>query len=367
MKRFFLSAVLALSAVFALAQDGEWVSAATNVRGAQFPKVRQDGSAMFSLKAPEANDVKVDIGGVKYDMKKDAEGVWTAAVPPQLRGINYYFLIVDGVSVNDPGSEAYYGCSRVSSCIEIPYEAGVDKFEPSDAVPHGEVTMRRYYSKTEQAWRRMYVYLPAGYWTSGKKYPVLYLQHGGGEDERGWSSQGRTDIIMDKLIAAGQAEPMIIAMCDGNCRDFSAELINECIPVVESNYRVIADADHRGMSGLSMGGIHTLNLAVEHRELFSYIGVFSSGWWAGNNPFFKSNTDEYYKKLADEKDAYNKQFKVFYLTMGGKEDIAYNNCQIMMKKFDEIGIKYEYFETPGGHTWPVWRESIFQFAQKIFK
>lgn len=349
------------------ASTGKYKPAVTNIRGSEYPKVAADGTALFRLSAPQANDVKVDIGGVKYPMVRDNKGVWMTAVAPQLRGINYYFLIVDGVSIVDPGSETFYGCSRESSCIEIPYEQGGDRFEPKD-VPHGEVTMRRYFSKTHNEWRRMFVYLPAGYQKSKQKYPVLYLQHGGGEDERGWSNQGRTDIILDNLIAEGKAKPMIIAMLDGNCSDFTAEIVNECIPVVESNYRVLATPDNRAIAGLSMGGIMTLNLMIDKPELFRYYGVFSSGWWAQTNAFSRGNDNEKsYKKLTDQKDYYNKQMKVLWLSMGAKEDIAYNNCQIMMKRFDEIGIKYEYWETPGGHTWPVWRESIYRFAQMIFK
>ena len=345
----------------------KYFPAVTNIRGNQYPKVAKDGTALFRLVAPDAHEVKVDIGGVQYPMVCDKNGVWMTTVAPQLRGINYYFLIVDGVSVNDPGSETFYGCSRSSSCIEIPYEEGGERFEPRKDIARGEVTMRRYFSKTHNDWRRMYIYLPAGYHQSKQKYPVLYLQHGGGEDERGWSSQGRTDIILDNLIAEGKAVPMIIAMCDGNCQDFTAEIANECIPVVEANYRAIANADNRGIAGLSMGGIMTLNLMIDKPELFRYYGVFSSGWWAQRSSFFPVDNDKNYKKLAEQKDYYNKQMKVLWLSMGAKEDIAYNNCQVMMKRFDECGIKYEYWETPGGHTWPVWRESIYRFAQMIFK
>jgi enterochelin esterase-like enzyme len=215
----------------------------------------------------------------------------------------------------------------------------------------------------------MFIYLPPSYQKDlAKTYPVLYIQHGGGEDERGWALQGRTDIILDNLIAQGKANEMIVVMSDGNCKDFIKELTEECIPLVEKTYRVKKDAANRAMAGLSMGGIQTLNIAVAKPELFQYVGVFSSGWFArpfGNNP--SMSADDNYKKLADRKDFYNKQFKQFYLTMGGEEDIAFNNCKTMRAKFDEIGIKYKYFETPGGHTWPVWRESLYQFAQLLWK
>lgn len=356
---------LMLSASSMMAQN---VHPVTNIRNAQYPQVTADHRGVFLLRAPEAKEVLVDIGGKKYPMTRDDKGVWTATTDVLMSGINYYFLYVDGVQISDPASETFYGCSRMSSCIEIPYEKGDVRFEMAD-VPHGETTMRRYYSKSEGAWRRMFIYLPPSYQTELKKsYPVLYIQHGGGEDERGWALQGRTDIILDNLIAQGKANEMIVVMSDGNCKDFIKELTEECIPLVEKTYRVKKDAANRAMAGLSMGGIQTLNIAVEKPELFQYVGVFSSGWFAArNNNFPGMGADDNYKKLSDRKDYYNKQFREFFLTMGGEEDIAFNNCKVMRQRFDEIGIKYKYFDTPGGHTWPVWRESLYQFAQLLFR
>ena len=356
---------LLLSASSLMAQN---VRPVTNLRNGQYPQLTADNRGIFQIKAPDAKEVIVDIGGKKYPMTKDDKGVWTATTDVLMSGINYYFLYVDGVQISDPASETFYGCSRMSSCIEVPYKKGDARFELAN-VPHGETTMRRYYSNNEGAWRRMFIYLPPSYQKElAKTYPVLYIQHGGGEDERGWALQGRTDIILDNLIAQGKANEMIVVMSDGNCKDFIKELTEECIPLVEKTYRVKKDAANRAMAGLSMGGIQTLNIAVAKPELFQFVGVFSSGWFArpfGNNP--SMSADDNYKKLADRKDFYNKQFKEFYLTMGGEEDIAFNNCKTMRAKFDEIGIKYKYFETPGGHTWPVWRESLYQFAQLLWK
>ncbi|MDD4661566.1 MAG: alpha/beta hydrolase-fold protein, partial [Massilibacteroides sp.] len=301
-------------------------------------------------------------------MVRNADGEWTCTTEPLSPGFHYYFLIIDGVSVADPASESFFGCGMLSSGIEIPYPEGVDHFYIAD-VPHGDVRMKRYFSKTENNWRRMFVYTPPGYENGNQTYPVLYLQHGGGEDERGWSNQGLTDIILDNLIAKGEAVPMIIAMLDGNTRDFGAELINECIPFVEKNFRVKVDKNSRALAGLSMGGIQTLNVGITNPELFSYLGVFSSGWWANPPQGFMNNddTEKYYKMLTANKNTYNTGFKQFWISMGGQEDIAYTNCQTMMKRFDEIGINYTYYETPGGHTWPVWRESLYRFAPLLFK
>lgn len=338
-----------------------------NVRRAEYPRVLPGNRAMFKIKAPDAGKVQIDLGK-KYDMERNDDGEWTCTTEPLGPGFHYYFLIIDGVSVADPASESFYGCSMMSSSIEIPYPEGVNHFYIAD-VPHGEIRMKRYFSKTANNWKRMYVYTPPGYDEGNQPYPVLYLQHGGGEDERGWSQQGLTDIIMDNLIAKGEAVPMVIAMLDGNTGDFNAELFNECIPFVEKNFKVKTDKENRGLAGLSMGGIQTLNASIVRPEMFSYVGVFSSGWLvrAPQGVPTDNSAEQYYTMLKENKDVYNNGFKQFWLSMGGQEDIAYYNCQIMMKRFDEIGIKYTYYETPGGHTWPVWRESLYRFAPLLFK
>lgn len=337
-----------------------------NVRNAMYPRLLPDNRMEFKVKAPDAKKVQIDLGR-KYDLVRNAEGEWSGTTDPLAPGFHYYFLIIDGVAVADPASESFYGCSMMTSGVEIPYPDGDTRFYMAN-VPHGDIRMKRYFSTTANDWRRMFVYCPPGYDMNQQTYPVLYLQHGGGEDERGWSAQGRTDIIMDNLIAKGEAVPMIIVMTDGNTADFERELLNDCIPFVEKNFRVKTDRKNRALAGLSMGGIQTLNTGLPHLELFAYLGVFSSGWWASPTPFGNAHdTEKYYTMLKEKKDEYNARLKQFWLSMGGKEDIAYNNCQIMMKRFDEIGIKYSYFETPGGHTWPVWRESLYQFAPLLFK
>ncbi|WP_373722798.1 alpha/beta hydrolase-fold protein [Bacteroides heparinolyticus] len=337
-----------------------------NVRNAMYPRLLPDNRMEFKVKAPDAKKVQIDLGR-KYDLVRNAEGEWSGTTDPLAPGFHYYFLIIDGVAVAAPASESFYGCSMMTSGVEIPYPDGDTRFYMAN-VPHGDIRMKRYFSTTANDWRRMFVYCPPGYDMNQQTYPVLYLQHGGGEDERGWSAQGRTDIIMDNLIAKGEAVPMIIVMTDGNTADFERELLNDCIPFVEKNFRVKTDRESRALAGLSMGGIQTLNTGLPHLELFAYLGVFSSGWWASPTPFGNAHdTEKYYTMLKEKKDEYNARLKQFWLSMGGKEDIAYNNCQIMMKRFDEIGIKYSYFETPGGHTWPVWRESLYQFAPLLFK
>ena len=341
-------------------------TAPLNVRGKQYPRLLPDNKMEFKVKAPDAKRVQIDLGK-KYDLVKDADGFWTATTEPLSPGFHYYFLIIDDVQVADPASESFYGCSMHSSGVEIPYPAGDTRFDIAD-VPHGDIRMKRFYSSTSGDWRRAYVYCPPGYDSSEESYPVLYLQHGGGEDERGWATQGLTDIIMDNLIAQGKATPMIIVMGDGNTPDFEKELLNDIIPMTEKNFRVKPGKENRALAGLSMGGIQTLNTGIPNLDKFAYLGVFSSGWFANPNPFgVVMDSEKYYDMLSDRKDSYNDGLKVFWLSMGGKEDIAYENCSVMRDRFDKSGIKYYYFETPGGHTWPVWRESLYNFAPLLFK
>ncbi len=337
-----------------------------NVRNAQYPRLLPDNRMEFKVKAPNAQKVQIDLGK-KYDLVKNSDGEWHGITEPLTPGFHYYFLVIDDVPVADPASETFYGCSMDASGVEIPYPEGDNRFYIAD-VPHGDVRMKRYYSTTAGDWRRAYIYCPPGYDASNESYPVLYLQHGGGEDERGWATQGRTDIIMDNLIAQGKATPMIIVMADGNTSDFEKELLNDVIPMTEKNFRVKPGRENRALAGLSMGGIQTLNTGIPNLDKFAYLGVFSSGWFANPNPFGgMMDAGKYYDMLKENKDQFNDQMKVFWLSMGGPEDIAYENCKVMRGKFDEIGIKYDYFETPGGHTWPVWRESLYQFAPLIFK
>jgi enterochelin esterase-like enzyme len=205
---------------------------------------------------------------------------------------------------------------------------------------------------------------------------VLYLLHGGGEDERGWSAQGKTDLILDNLIAEKKAKPMLVVMMDGNAGTggianfgeqvlalFERELKQSVIPFVEENYRAETDSKNRALAGLSMGGLQTLYAGIKNHEMFSYLGVFSSGWFA-NQPAL---SDPHYALMKEKATAINNNLKVLWVAMGGKEDIAYNNCKIMLSKFDEMNIRYSYSEYPGGHTWPVWRNNLYNFAPLLFK
>ncbi len=349
--------------------------ASTNIRNAQYPQILPDNRVVFRVKAPNAKKVQIDLGK-KYDMVKDTSGFWHVTTDSISRGFHYYSLLIDDLALADPASETFYGMSRQASGIEIPYKEG--GFYALKDVPHGDIRIKKYFSKASNSWREMYVYTPPGYDKSTEKYPVLYLLHGGGEDQRGWAIQGHTDLILDNLIAEQKAKPMVIAMLDGNfygngggiagfgeaqLKAFENELKNGAIPFVENTFNVETDAQHRALAGLSMGGLQTLYAGIKNSNLFSYLGVFSSGWWANNTKL----SDPQYEYMKNNTSAINTNLKSLWISMGGKEDIAHANCQIMLKKFDDMGIKYKYSEYAGGHTWPVWRHDIFLFSQELFK
>jgi len=345
--------------------------AETNVRSAKYPQIRPDGHAIFRIKAPEVQKLQLDLGK-KYDMVKGSDGTWEVTTDSLSEGIHYYSLIIDGVTVADPASESFYGMSRMASCIEVPFKG--DAYYEVRNVPHGDIRIKRYYSNVLNTWRDFYMYTPPGYdQNSTEKYPVLYIMHGGGEDQRGWASQGKTDLIIDNLISEKKAVPMIVVMVDGNMpvggmgdessKLFEKELIQSVIPFVEKNYRVKTDANSRALAGLSMGGIQTLTAGLKNTDKFAYLGVFSSGFFANQN----ATSDPQYDFIKANVAAINNNLKQLWISQGGKEDIAYNNCKVMLGKFDEMKIKYTYSEYPGGHTWPVWRNNIFKFAQVLFK
>ena len=347
--------------------------ASTNVRSARYPQILPDNRVLFRMKAPDVKRLQIDLGK-KYEMAKDTGGYWQVTTDSIGEGIHYYSLLIDGVPVADPASETFYGMGRMASGIEIPFTGGA--YYSLKDIPHGDLRIKRYYSSVTNSWRQFYIYTPPGYDNSNEKYPVLYLLHGGGEDERGWANQGKTDLILDNLIAEKKAKPMLIVMMDGNVasgglagfgeqtlRVFENELKQVLIPFVEKNYRAATDKDSRALAGLSMGGLQTLYAGIKNTNMFSYLGVFSSGWFA-NQPNLSNPQYEFMKNNAT---TINNNLKSFWISMGGKEDIAHNNCQVMMKKFDELGVKYTYSEYPGGHTWPVWRNNIYNFAQLLFK
>ena len=411
MKKIILS-LMALSCLTASAQFGaprenpvvpsvvtgvteDFKPATTNQGGKQYPMVNSQRMVRAQIRAPKATFVGLDIAGKIYEMTKDENGVWTGTSEPQDEGFHYYQLNIDGASVPDPGSLYYYGASRWGSGIDVP--AADEEFYTVKNVPQGSINEVYYWSDVTEKMRHGYIYLPAEYYKNPtKKFPVLYLQHGMGENETGWSAQGKAGIIMDNLIAAGKAVPFLIFMDNGldvrrpgdpapgqggfggprpqgqrpqggpgqggprrgfGFNAFQDVLIKDIIPMVEKNYRVIADADHRAMAGLSMGGMQTHGITLANPTTFGYVGMFSGGTF---------NTEE----LKDAAD-FKKTNKVLFMSAGGKETRmaeGENSVGAAANNLKALGINAHSYVSPGtAHEWQTWRRSLYQFAQLLFK
>jgi enterochelin esterase-like enzyme len=353
------------------AGDASFKAATSNVAGAEYPQINSERRARFRISAPQADKVELNLGG-RHPMTKDANGVWTITTDPLVVGFHYYAFTVDGVRVADPGSEGYFGSSWMSSGIEVP-EPGVNFYDAKN-VPHGDVRVRPYFSKIANAWRQAYVYTPPGYDSNpNTRYPVLYLQHGAGEDERGWTMQGRANFILDNLIAEGKAKPMIVVMDNGGGSalfapgvargsvvnsQFAEILIREIIPMVETNYRVLNDRANRALAGLSMGAGQAWQIGTANLDKFAYIGGFSGG--ATGEP-----QTAYNGVMANAK-AFNKQVRVLYISIGTEENVQ--GARTFHEKLDQYGIKHVYFESMGtAHEWQTWRRSLHGFAPLLFR
>ena len=301
-----------------------------NINGAEYPRIGEDRRVHFRVFAPNAQKVEISFRG---EMTKEADGYWSlVSKEPEVVGFHYYQIIVDGVSTADPNGKPFFGMGKWVSGIEIP-EKGVDYYAIKN-VPHGLISQSWYYSNIRQEWRRCMVYTPAEYDKSpSKKYPVLYLQHGMGENETSWANQGKMNFIMDNLIAEGKAKPMIVVMDNGNIEvfknkpgesptearakfgaQFPAILVNEIIPHIESNYRTLTDRENRAMAGLSWGGLLTFNTTLNNLDKFAYIGGFS-----GAGSIDLPNIDTTYNGAFKDRKAFNDKVHVFFLGIGSEE------------------------------------------------
>jgi enterochelin esterase-like enzyme len=361
--------------------DTDTRPATSNVPRAEYPRIHADGRVTFRLKAPGAKKVQVQPGGQDnglgkgpYPMERAADGTWTVTTPPAVPGFHYYWLIVDGVAVNDPGSETFFGYGRQTSGVEIP-EKGGDFYDAKD-VPHGEVRALWYHSKLTGKPRRAFVYTPPDYDAApGKRYPVLYLQHGAGEDERGWTTQGRMNFILDNLIAAKKARPMIVVTDNGyaqkpgkagpplfDFRAFEEVLLGELIPKVDATYRTRADRDHRALAGLSMGAMQALQIGLTHLDRFAYVGSFSGP------PFGKFNVNTSYNGAFQDPAAFNKKVRLLWLGAGSAEKAFADRARAVHEILDQAGVRHVLFESPGtAHEWQTWRRSLHDFAPRLFQ
>jgi enterochelin esterase family protein len=396
MKRIAIGILLLSSFCCAQNPDG-FEPASTNVWGAAYPRVDASGRAEFRVKAPDATKVQVNFwGAAKLDMVKQPDGFWTVTSAPLVPGFHYYTVLVDGAEFSDPASHAFFGGGKDASGIEIP-EHGSTYYLPQD-VPHGDVHEIWYFSKVTGSWRHALVYTPPDYDTQTKKrYPVLYLQHGGGEDETGWIRQGRANFILDNLIASGSTKPMIIVMAYGYAKRaghpdpdltgkpfgspemmkamqemasaFEDDLTQVLIPFVDSHFRTLTDRDHRAMAGLSMGGMQTFQVTFDHLELFSYIGGFSgaAGPMVLGNRALDPKTD-LNGELSDPA-AFAKRVHLLWLGVGTDEPaMMKSGLERLNTSLDEAHVKHVFYESPGtSHEWQTWRRDLKDFAPRLFQ
>ena len=375
-----------------------------NIPGAKYPCVHPDGRATFRAVAPDAQKVQVRVGKA-FDMEKGPDGAWTVTTTPLVVGFHYYSLVVDGATIADPSTRTFFGSGWDNSGIEIPEPAEVDYYLPKD-VPHGQVSQRWYYSKVTGKWRRCYVYTPPDYDTRKARYPVLYLLHGWGESEQGWHTQGHADLILDNLIAAKKAKPMIIVMDnlnavrpgeDGSIFNarwlnpprpatppaegapgakppartrglagftglaFTEMMLSDLIPMIEKTYRVLPGRENRAMAGLSMGGMQTFMTGLANLDKFAYIGGFSGS--GGGRGGFDSKTSN--NGVFADAAAFNRKVKVLFLGIGSVEGPGTKNFSDQLAK---AGINNVYFESPGtAHEWLTWRRCLNDFAPRLFR
>ena len=354
------------------------VIAETTIPGNEFPKVDKEHRAYFSISAPEARKVIVDICGKKYDMQPDGKGNWMAVTDPLVPGFHYYFMEINGVRFVDPATETFFGCNRQSGGIEIPEGDEGNYYRPQQGVPQGQVRSLYYFAKSTNEWRHAMVYTPADYEKGKKKYPVLYLQHGMGEDETGWSKQGHMQHIMDNLIAKGDAVPMIVVMESGDIKapfkggdnrqgfstygnSFYEVMMNDLIPTIDAKFRTLTDRDHRAMAGLSWGGHQTFDVVLNHLDKFAWMGTFSGA-------IFGLDVKTAYNGIFTRPDEFNKKIHYLFMMSGTEGMDKMFNTKKTVDELNAQGIKAVYYESTGtDHEWLTWRRGLKEFVPKLFK
>lgn len=385
-KILVLSAALLVCACI-YAQEALW-----GIAPVVSPEIHDDNTVTFRLRAPKA--VKVEVTGDFLPQQEDApriaelkegkDGVWEYTTAPLASEFYYYSLIVDGLTVNDPNNVYQIrDVATVSNCFIVGGGRG-DLYKVNE-VPHGSVVRRWYNSPTLGMNRRITIYTPAGYETSGKKYPVLYLLHGMGGDEEAWPALGRSVQIMDNLIASGKAKPMIVVMTNGNAAQEAAPgesslgmvqpdfrqpktmegsfetAFPDVVKFVESNYRVHRNKAHRAICGLSMGGFHSLHISRQYPDRFDYVGLFS----AAILPHEQTESPVYKDFEGKLKVQFARNPKLYWIGIG-KDDFLYKANQDFRKLLDGNGYKYTYYETDGGHIWRNWRIYLSEFVPQLF-
>jgi enterochelin esterase family protein len=346
--------------------------ASTNTFLSPYPAVNaQTRQVLFKVVAPTANNVQVDLCNKKYDMTKDDKGVWTCTSDPQVVGFHYYAILIDGVAVMDRNSEAFFGSNWESAGVEIPEGPEGDYYRFNNTIPHGQVRSIYYWSDINGLERHINVYVPAEYEQQPtKRYPVLYLVHGWGEDENGWSNQGHMANIMDGLIAAGKAEPMIVVMPSGDIKtnpdvreakgDVTQIFANNLVPYIDKTFRTKTDRQNRAMAGLSRGGFQTCMTVSANLDKFAWMGTFSGFFLRGDN-----SLETAFNGLFKDVEGFNKQMNLLYIGTGTEE----NSPKAQVEALKAKGIKHiVYSESQGtAHEWLTWRRALNEFAPLLFK
>jgi enterochelin esterase-like enzyme len=365
----------------------------TNIPDADYPRLNADLSATFRVQADDAQRVQLlmELGQSTYDMVKGAGGFWEVTTKRLLPGFHYYAISVDGFSSNDPGSRVFFAARKEVSGLEVP---GPDSdFFAVKNVPHGSVRTEWYFSRTTGQTRRIFVYTPPGYDQNNARYPVLYLQHGWGEDEAGWSDQGHENFIIDNLIAAQKAAPMIIVNENGMTgvhfqpppppripapdnappapRAVSHFFMNEryetldkvisldLVPFIDSHFRTIPDRDHRALAGVSMGGAQALRIGLNHLDQFASLGAFSPA-------IAITDTSKDYDGVLTDPGKINQQLHLLWIGIGA-DDFLLTSVKQSHELLEKAGIKHVWAESSGAHVWTVWRKYLADFAPRLFQ
>lgn len=367
------------------ADVNDFQPASSNQPGRKYPQVNSEGRARFRIVAPQAESVTVGLGG-RTVLTKGADGAWVGTTRPLDEGFHYYSINIDGADIPDPGSLFFYGAGRWGSGIEIP--AKDQDFYALKEVPHGQIRQNPYFSRTTNAWRRCFVYTPPNYDTDlTTRYPVLYLQHGMGEDETGWGVQGKANLILDNLIAAKKAVPMIVVMDNGYASKpgagpaqgrnvppgaaqgnsaFEEVVTKDIIPMIDGTFRTLADREHRAMAGLSMGGNQTCHVTLHNLDKFAYIGAFSGTMNGLSTAALDPATA--FNGIFKDGAALNQQIKLLWIGMGTKEPNPFPGAiGAFRAMLDKAGVRYIYYESPGtAHEWLTWRRDLREFAPRLF-
>ena len=360
MKRILILMALLGCTLSASAQG--WMRQPTPNDTLQSTRVLPDGRVLFQIYAPQASSVSIsgDLPwGKPIVFEKADNGVWKGICEGLDDGVFRYNFTVDGVRVQDPKAPL----SAEQSSLLTKGEGYIKD------VPHGAMAQRFYWSKNLKEMRRLHVWTPAGYEKSADKLPVLYLIHGGGDNDASWPGVGAAGWILDNLLAEGKMVPMSVVMPNGTIPvqnevpPFAEDMYGSIIPFIEANYNVMADRDHRAVAGLSMGGMETLEVAFSHPDDFAYVWVLSASFAPGQEPAAESERLQVKKNIGKLN-----SFRRMVFTQGGPTDIAYQNCKNTRAQLDKDGLQYEYMENAqAGHSWTTWRADLQTLAPTLFK